>query len=189
MELHSFDEAYVRRLKDGDAAAQHEFASYFSDLLLFKLRARFLPSSAVNEIRQETFVRVLSVLKGEEGIRHPECLGAFVNSVCDNILQEHYRRTARFDSLDDHADLVDQTIDLDGALISRESGRAVRAALTELPAKDQKLLRAIFLDERSKDELCRELGVDRNYLRVLLHRAKAIFRLHFPKKMVARVAN
>jgi RNA polymerase sigma-70 factor (ECF subfamily) len=34
------------------------------------------------------------------------------------------------------------------------------------------LLRAVFLDEQDKDEVCRDYGVERAYLRVLLHRAR-----------------
>ena len=37
-------------------------------------------------------------------------------------------------------------------------------------------LKAIFFEEKEKDEVCREFGVDRGYLRVLLHRAKQSFR-------------
>ena len=36
-------------------------------------------------------------------------------------------------------------------------------------------------DERNKDELCREQGIDRDYLRVLLHRAKERFRRKYCK--------
>ena len=42
--------------------------------------------------------------------------------------------------------------------------------------KDRFLICAIFLDERDKDEVCREQGVGRDYMRVLLHRAKQRFR-------------
>ena len=35
---------------------------------------------------------------------------------------------------------------------------------------------AIFFDETPKDEICRRFGVEREYLRVLLHRAKQHFR-------------
>jgi RNA polymerase sigma-70 factor (ECF subfamily) len=45
-----------------------------------------------------------------------------------------------------------------------------------LDKKDRDLLTAIFLDERDKDEVCREFGVDRDYLRVLVYRAKSHFR-------------
>jgi RNA polymerase sigma-70 factor (ECF subfamily) len=47
-------------------------------------------------------------------------------------------------------------------------------------------LRAVFLDERDKDEICTELGVDRDYLRVLLHRAKASFRVMYSKQVDAK---
>jgi RNA polymerase sigma-70 factor (ECF subfamily) len=43
-------------------------------------------------------------------------------------------------------------------------------------------LQAVLLDERDKDEICVELGVDRDYLRVLLHRAKGSFRTMYSKR-------
>jgi RNA polymerase sigma-70 factor (ECF subfamily) len=39
----------------------------------------------------------------------------------------------------------------------------------------------VFLEERDKNEVCRELGVDREYLRVLLHRAKQAFKAMYLK--------
>jgi hypothetical protein len=47
--------------------------------------------------------------------------------------------------------------------------------LAKLPAKDRNILRAVFFEQRDKDEVCAELGVSREYLRVLLHRAKQQF--------------
>jgi RNA polymerase sigma-70 factor (ECF subfamily) len=37
------------------------------------------------------------------------------------------------------------------------------------------------LEEKDKDEVCRQFGVDRDYLRVLLHRAKDKFRVLYEK--------
>ncbi len=45
------------------------------------------------------------------------------------------------------------------------------------------LLKAVFLDERDRDEVCREFGVDRDYLRVLLHRAKQEFKTEYVKRI------
>jgi RNA polymerase sigma-70 factor, ECF subfamily len=39
----------------------------------------------------------------------------------------------------------------------------------------------VFLDERDRDDVCREFGVEREYLRVLLHRAKQEFKVEFVK--------
>ena len=48
--------------------------------------------------------------------------------------------------------------------------------LAGLPERDQTVIRCLFFEGRNKDEVCRELNVDRTYLRVLLHRAKNRFR-------------
>jgi RNA polymerase sigma-70 factor (ECF subfamily) len=48
--------------------------------------------------------------------------------------------------------------------------------LEKLPERDRIILRAVFLEEREKDDICREIGVTRDYIRVLLHRAKQSFR-------------
>ena len=42
--------------------------------------------------------------------------------------------------------------------------------------RDSDILRAVFLDELSKDEICRKFDTDRKNLRVLLHRARAAVR-------------
>jgi RNA polymerase sigma-70 factor (ECF subfamily) len=44
-------------------------------------------------------------------------------------------------------------------------------------------LQAVFIDERDRDQVCREYGVDRDYLRVLLHRAKQEFKTEYVKRM------
>ena len=67
----------------------------------------------------------------------------------------------------------------DSAMLANEQQVMVKAALEGLPEKDRELLRWLFYDERDKDEICRELNIDRGYLRVLLHRAKARFRERF----------
>lgn len=177
MELYSFDDAYLRRLREGDFQTEQHFVAYFSKLLLIKVRSRLQSSDAAQDIQQETFVRVLKTIRKEGGVRNAAGLGAFVNSVCNNVLQEFYRASSRASPLDESAhDFPDLTIDLEGALATRQVREQVRGVLERLPEKDRRLLRAIFLEEKGKDEICQEFGVDRDYLRVLLHRAKQSFR-------------
>ncbi len=177
VELYPFDEAYVRRLREADPSTELHFVTYFSQLLGIKLRARHLAAEVVDELRQETFVRVLRALRSKDGIRQPERLGAFVNSVCNNVLQEHYRSSSRVQPIEDaHLESPANVLNLDGLLISEENCGTVRKILAEMPGRDRDLLRAIFFEEKSKDEICRKLGVDRDYLRVLFHRAKERFR-------------
>ena len=51
-----------------------------------------------------------------------------------------------------------------------------------MPLRDRALLKAVFLDERDRDEVCTEFGVDREYLRVLLFRAKQEFKVEYLKR-------
>jgi RNA polymerase sigma-70 factor (ECF subfamily) len=125
----------------------------------------------------------LKALRAEGGIRNPERLGSFVNSVCNNVLQEYYRSSTQVIPNDENPnEPPDMTIDLDGMLDSKETREHVRQTLAQLPKKDQQLLRALFLEEKEKDEVCRQFGVGRDYLRVLLHRAKQNFRVFYQRE-------
>jgi RNA polymerase sigma-70 factor, ECF subfamily len=181
LEFHSFDEAYVERLRAGDSRTQEDFGAYFSTLIQVKLRSRLQSREAIEDVRQETFARFYSALR-EGKILHPERLGSFVNSICNNVLLEHYRAAARHISLDDEQkDLRACAIDLLGALSAKETEKKVREILDQLSERDRRLLREVFLEERNKDEVCRDFGVDREYLRVLLHRAKQSFKTLYKK--------
>jgi RNA polymerase sigma-70 factor, ECF subfamily len=59
----------------------------------------------------------------------------------------------------------------------------VQEILQGMPVKDRDLLKAVFLDERDRDDVCREFGVEREYLRVLLHRAKQEFKVEYVKRI------
>jgi DNA-directed RNA polymerase specialized sigma24 family protein len=91
-----FDAAYIERLGQGDSQTEAHFFAYFGELILIKARARRLPKVLADEILQETLLRVLRTLRSpEDGLRSPECLGAFVTGVCNNVLRERYRDQKR----------------------------------------------------------------------------------------------
>jgi RNA polymerase sigma-70 factor (ECF subfamily) len=66
---------------------------------------------------------------------------------------------------------------------ARQISEKVREILLDLPARDRALLKAVFLDERDREEVCGKFGVDRDYLRVLLHRAKQEFKTEYVKRI------
>ena len=182
MDFFAFDKAYVERLRDGDPPTEHHFVAYFEHLLRIKLRARMLANDKVEDLRQETFIRVIAALRREGGVRQPERFGAFVNSICNNVLLEYYRTSARNQPMEDsHLEIPDKVLDLESMLVTKQSSERVRRILDGMPRRDRDLLRAFFLEEKDKDVVCREFGVDRDYLRVLLHRAKDKFKVLYEK--------
>lgn len=180
VELYSFDENYLRLLAASDNATQAHFVTYFTRLLRIKLRSRKLGQAEIEDVYQETLLRVLlAVRKGE--VRQPERLGPYVNAVCNNVLFEKYRDLVRNHHVDlDSVDIPDAGADLELGMIAKEKAKMVRKTLSKLSARDRKILQAA-LQGRDKDELCRELGIDRSYLRVLTHRATANFKEHYKK--------
>ena len=172
MDLFSFDDEYLRRLRANESEIVDHFVAYFSQLLRIKLRARRFPPDRIEDIQQETFVRVLKALQTENGVRHSERLGAFVNSVCNFVIKEDQRDKLKNQTPEEYqADPPDTVLDIEGLTINRETMDSIRVYILALPRREQDVLRMVFLEEREKDEVCRELKVDRDYLRVLLHRA------------------
>jgi RNA polymerase sigma-70 factor (ECF subfamily) len=185
LHFHSFDEPYLNRLRAGDFRTQEHFSAYFSALIKIKLGSRLKTPEAIEDVRQETFARFFVALR-EGKILQPDRLGSFVNSICNHVLQEHYRSTPRDASLDDDdepRDFPAMTADVLDVLLADETTKKVREILEKLPDRDSRLLREVFIDERDKNEVCREFGVDREYLRVLLHRAKQAFKSTYLKHM------
>jgi RNA polymerase sigma-70 factor, ECF subfamily len=175
VDLFTFDSTYVERLAAGDSAVVRHFNEYFGELIFIKLRARQYSQHTIDDIRQETFLRVFQALR-KGGIRQPERLGPFVNSVCNNVMMEFGRAGSRITFLDETPEPPDSALDTEKRLIEQERRAGVHRMLSKMPPKNKKLLTAIFLEERPADEVCCELGVDRGYLRVLLFRARTQLR-------------
>jgi len=171
VELFSFDEEYLRRLGAQDPATEAHFVSYFSERLKIVLRGRGVDSHTLDEVRQETFCRVWVAVRSGE-VRNPRGFGAYVHSVCKNVLSETRRDIVRnqHDQLDS-TDVADQQLDLEDLMQQKQNGKLVREILAMLPERDRHILHARFFEDRENEDVCLQFGIDRDYLRVLLHRA------------------
>jgi RNA polymerase sigma-70 factor (ECF subfamily) len=128
---------------------QEHFVAYFGALIHVKLRSRLHSPQAIEDVRQES----------------------------NNVLLEHYRAGSRNTSLEDEKDdFPDKGIGPHGVLAEKQTQQKVREILDELPERDRRVLREVFIEERDKDSVCNDFGVAREYLRVLVCRAKKSFR-------------
>jgi RNA polymerase sigma-70 factor (ECF subfamily) len=127
----------------------------------------------VDDVVQETLIRFLRALRDDK-IHNPESTAAFLSGICNNVIQE-YRRRAWKEPLGDpdsgpteraEAPKVDML----------ELRQAIAVVMTQLSQRDQCILRAFFLEERDKDEICRSMGCSDGQFRVALFRAKERFR-------------
>lgn len=188
--LPRFDGDYVERLRKGDPDTEGHFVSYFGQLLRIKLRSRLRSPQLVEDASQETFLRVFKTLRSGEGIQHPERLGAYVNAVCNNVLQEVYRSKKRHPQVADPAIPIaeDDAPAAEDRMLIAERRALVRRVIDDLPERDRRLMRALFVEDRDKDDVCNEFAIGRDYLRVILHRAKLRFRALYEERQEASEA-
>ncbi len=177
MDREIFDRQYLERLRAGDPDTERHFTRHFKAVIWLKLRAKVRSPQLIEDVSQETFLRVLRIVRLENRLNNPASLPAFVHSVCNNVMLELLRSDTRHPQIPENApDVADPGIDPDVALVNEERKQMVRRILTSLPERDREVLRLVFLEEADKSEICRRFGVDADYLRVLLHRAKLRFR-------------
>jgi RNA polymerase sigma-70 factor, ECF subfamily len=183
VEFYPFDAAYLARLRAHDPETEAHFASYFAPLINGKLRSQRIFDSAMHDIRQETLYRVLRAIYSGS-IQNPQSLHSFVLGVCANVTLEYMRGQRRFphDDAEEFPEIIDDRYPADGAARHAEMRDAIGWVLRQLTGKERRILQAVFLDEIDKDKICEEFGIDRDYLRVLVHRALASARKLFDKR-------
>jgi RNA polymerase sigma-70 factor (ECF subfamily) len=172
-----FDENYLSALRARDPDAENFLVAHFSRPVQAKLRARLRSPELIQDACQETFLRVIRYFSSGKTLDNPASLPGFVHSVCHNVALEFLRSHTRQNQIPENSpEVEDSSPGPDRQFASAERVELVGKVLDEMKEKDRQLLRRVFLDEEDKDLVCAEFHVDRNYLRVLLHRARNRFR-------------
>lgn len=179
MDLFAFDDLYVRRLKEHDRETEAHFHPYFRPILFAKLN-KSVPAQDIDDVIQEVFARVLSRL---DDVRDGHRFGAFVLGFCNNIVLERYRKNSRTEPLTEvHEQIVDQKSNAEKDFFSEEAAAGVRRVLDDMRERDADILRALFLAEETREEICRRFDVSPEYLGVVLHRAKERFKVAYGRR-------
>jgi RNA polymerase sigma factor (sigma-70 family) len=167
-----FNATYVHSLRQRDPATEEHFVSHFSPMLLRKLRKHLRSSELAHDLRQETFLRVLTVLRSDHTIREPERFEFFVLGVCNNVLHETYRQQKKLIALDPELEIASNAPSPDTCAMAAETADQLEKMLSELTPRFRAVLKAVLLEEHGRDEICLKFGVNRNHLRLLICRAK-----------------
>jgi RNA polymerase sigma factor (sigma-70 family) len=173
-----FNGEYLRRLRNREAETSEHFYAYFKPRLQAKLRARRLSESDVQELMQDTIVRVLQGVYND-AIRTPEAFGGYVSGVCDNVLRDFFNGSLsreRFFVDIDEIDLSDPTPGIEADILRRERQELAQGILDDMSPKNRNLLRAKVHEELSNDEMCARFGASSpDTVRVMLCRARKRF--------------
>jgi RNA polymerase sigma-70 factor (ECF subfamily) len=127
----------------------------------------------VEDVVQESLTRFLQALQDKK-IRNPESAGAFLSGICNHVIQEYRRRQWREPLID--PDSPPPELSTAPEADSVELRQAISIAMTQLSERDRDILRAFYLEEKNKEEICLAMGLSDGQFRVALFRAKARFR-------------
>lgn len=172
----AFDSLYINGLREKDPAVEAHFVDYFNPILLRVLRSKVRCADQARDLRQEAFLRVLTALRSGATVHKPEQFEAFVIGVGCNVARETYREQSRVVALSMLESEPAGNLPSAYSLVAAQQTRAhVRRVLSRLDASERAVLTSILMEKQNKDVLCRRLGISRDYLRVLLFRAKRQF--------------
>lgn len=138
----------------------------------------------------ETFLIVVDAIQRDE-ILDPNALGSFVRTVvrCQIAKQVEERmkeRNRKVDVADIHEYVADQQTNPEEECRLSERAAQVRRALAGLRELDRTILIRFYVDEKSADEVCSELGITKNQFRNLKNRARdKIAKVHSKFKRTA----
>jgi RNA polymerase sigma-70 factor (ECF subfamily) len=171
----AFNAMYIQSLQQGDPSTEEHFVAHFSPILLRKLRSKLRSTDMAHDLRQETFLRVLTVLRSDHGVRSPERFEVFVLGVCKNVLREACRREKPLMQMPPEFDLASAAPSPYACALAGETENYVSKVLSRLAPHGREILQAALLEEQSREEICLRFGIDRNRLRLLIHRARKKF--------------
>ena len=127
----------------------------------------------VDDVVQETFTRFLRALQDGK-IRNPESIGAFLSGICNHVIQEYWRGVWREPVMNPDSRPPERPSPPATDLL--ELRQAIAIAMTQLSQRDQEILRAFYLEEKEKEEICQSLDLSDAQFRLILFRAKERFR-------------
>jgi len=134
----------------------------------------------VDDVVQESMTRFLRALQ-EKKIRNPESIGAFLSGICNNVIREYRHRLWREPLSDPDSSPPERPAPPQADLL--ELRQAITVVMTQLSQRDRDILRAFFLEERDKEEICQTMNLSDEQFRVALFRAKQRFRRIYEEEM------
>jgi RNA polymerase sigma-70 factor, ECF subfamily len=181
-----FNATYVDSLRQGDPPTEEHFVSHFSPMLLRKLRKQLRSTELAQDLRQETFLRVLTMLRANHDIREPERFEYFVLGVCNNVLHETYRQKRELIPLDPELEMASNAPRPDTCAMAAETADHVQRMLLSLSPRVRAIVKAAFLEELDREEICVKFRVNSNHLRLLICRAKKMLRACVKNQMTSK---
>lgn len=165
----------VQRIGQGDRQAEDLFVQRFRNGIQQLVRRACRPRDPqVDDLAQDVVLIVLQHLRARQ-LDKPDALPAFIRSTVVLVCRAEYRkRGRRGDTLPiEAAATASDGEDPAANLHSAQLTDTIRDLLCHLPKlRDRELLQRFYLEEHSKEDVCRILGIDPSHFHRVAYRAR-----------------
>ena len=166
------DKELAQQVIQGCHSAFAEIVHRYSGVVFSKALGVMHSEDGAAEVTQQTFVRAYENLDAWRGMELGPWLGAIaVHTALKLLDKEHRRRTS---SLDDVSGRELNAISEESSYSEEHEARLqqMEAAIAELPAQDQELLRLHYYEQQKTADIARRTGLSQSNVLVKLHRIR-----------------
>jgi RNA polymerase sigma-70 factor (ECF subfamily) len=169
----------VENVKAGEERAKTELVNRYSPGLLRILKRRLGDDERARDCLHDTFCIAFQKLDSEE-LESPERLAGYLRGIAVRVAFNSMRKRVR-EPVPVETEIVTAILDVQPSQFERisanEVAEVVRTLLDAMPvARDRELLLRLYVYDQDREEICRELGMDRLHFNRVLYRAKNRFR-------------
>lgn len=174
------DGELVSSVEQGDKLAEGALYQKYSDRVYFLALSELHSREDAEDIRAETFIRVLQALR-QGKLRKPDSLSSFIVGIALNVIRESRRERFGTESLEDNELKAADEASPEKAFLDQEVSSSLAEAAKHLKPREQEFLRMYYYEELPKEEIARLLGIKEERLRLIKSRALKRFREIYQK--------
>lgn len=170
--------AIVAGIQQLDSSAENAFVEKFAPRLTYILRQRTADTELAADLQQEAFVIVLEKLRAN-ALNEPEKLGAYLQQTAINLYIGHVRRQTRQQTASNTELIETLSAETDQyqELVRQQAAGAVQGIIDNMSnERDRRIMKAFYLDEKDKAEICDELELSYRHFDRVISRARERFR-------------
>jgi len=168
-------ESVIERARGHDAQALEELYRRYVRRVFGLCRYMLNSQESAEDATSEVFLKLQRLIESYDGsIRFPRWLLRVAGNQCIDALRHGQRGRQVIVEVEDAAVIEAPSSELSplGAVISTEERAQVRDTIARLPQNYRVPLVLRYYSELSYDEIAQQLGLQRNYVAVLIFRAK-----------------
>lgn len=163
----------VERIRSGDQSAEGLLYQRYAGRVYYVALRRVRSASDAEDVRSETFVRVLSAIRHGQ-LRVPAAFASFCLRTLDHVVSEMQRQERRVGQLEGEPQAR-----VDREFLSDDVKAAIQRTITRLKPRERDFLRMYYYEELPKDEIARRTGIPEERVRLLKSRALKNFRDYY----------